>query len=89
MAHATSDDLSELGVMLAELRRVPVLKEKSLGCFYRKGKGVLHFHTKLGRLYAHVFTGESWAEVDIVVPMSERKQKTVSKEVVRLLAVRE
>ena len=60
MAHAKKEHLQNLGILISEIRRIAALKEKSFGCFYLKGKGVLHFHIKSDRLYAHVFNGEDW-----------------------------
>jgi hypothetical protein len=65
MAHATAEGLKDLKFLLEKLRTIEGLKEKSLGCFYHKSKGILHFHTKQGRRYAHVSDGQQWHEVDL------------------------
>ena len=44
MRHARAEALDELEPMLAELRRLPSLKEKSRGTFYRGSIAFLHFH---------------------------------------------
>lgn len=85
MAHAKPTDLKDLGVLLADLRGIATLKEKSVGCFYLKGKSVLHFHVQKGRRFAHVFTGEKWCEVDLEENISDGKQVSVFKSIVRLL----
>jgi hypothetical protein len=89
MAHAKPEHLKELAILLSEIRKAPMLKEKSLGCFYLKGKGVLHFHIKGERFYAHVFDGRDWSEVDIKLPLTAVKQKDLSKSILQVLAIRE
>lgn len=75
MAHATAEDLKDLETLLENIRALEDLKEKSLGCFYFKGKGILHFHTKQGRRYAHVSDGKQWREVDLPSKISSLAQK--------------
>lgn len=75
MAHAKKEDLADIASLLTGLRKIETLKEKSFGCFYRKAKGVLHFHTKQGRRYVHVTNGKTWFEVDIEPKPSAKKQK--------------
>lgn len=75
MAHATAEDLKDLKPLLENIRTLVALKEKSLGCFYYKSKGILHFHTKQGRRYAHVSDGKQWYEVDLPSKISSLAQK--------------
>ena len=44
MRHARAESLDRLELLLAELRALPGLAEKSRGVFYRRGKAFLHFH---------------------------------------------
>lgn len=44
MRHARGTALDELEPLLAELRSLPGLVEKSPGVFYRAGRAFLHFH---------------------------------------------
>ena len=44
MRHAGTAALDELEPMLATLRALPGLKEKSRGTFYRGSRAFLHFH---------------------------------------------
>lgn len=44
MRHARSDALDQLEPLLADLRRIPELTERSRGVFYRRSKAFLHFH---------------------------------------------
>jgi hypothetical protein len=86
MAHAKKEDLQDITQLLAELRTIENLKEKSLGCFYLKGKGTLHFHTKGERRYAHVWTGQTWVEVDIDKKISVKAQKIIFTQIQKILA---
>ncbi len=87
MAHAKPSDLADLAALLSEIRENVLLKEKSLGCFYFKSKGVLHFHVKGARRYAHVFDGENWQEIDIKPAPSVALQKKIAKQARSLLPV--
>jgi hypothetical protein len=44
MRHARADALDELEPMLADLRAIDGLTERSRGVFYRGGRAFLHFH---------------------------------------------
>ena len=44
MRHARSEALDELEPLLAQLRQVPGLVERTRGVFYRRSKAFLHFH---------------------------------------------
>lgn len=85
MAHAKQEHLEGFDFLLAEIRGIPDLKEKSFGCFYRKSKGVLHFHIKGDRLYAHVYDGKEWREVDLKTEPSLSAQKKVFKTIASIL----
>ena len=52
MRHARADALDALEPMLAELRAIDGLTERSRGVFYRGGRAFLHFHED--RSGAHV-----------------------------------
>lgn len=54
MKHATAAALDRLEPVLAELRRLDGLKEKSRGVFYRASKAFLHFHEDPAGLFADV-----------------------------------
>ena len=54
MRHARPEALDRLEALLAALRALPELTEKSRGIFYRRGKAFLHFHEDPGGLYADV-----------------------------------
>ena len=44
MKHAGVEALDALESLVAAIRRLPGLKEKARGVFYRKGRAFLHFH---------------------------------------------
>ena len=52
MRHARACDLDRLEDLLAQIRTLPGLNEKSRGCFYRKSRGFLHFHEDPKGLFA-------------------------------------
>lgn len=54
MKHATSTALDQLEPLLATLRALPGLKERSRGVFYRKSSAFLHFHEDSLGLFADV-----------------------------------
>jgi len=54
MKHAGAAALDTVEPMLAELRALPGLKEKSRGTFYRGSKAFLHFHEDPSGMYADV-----------------------------------
>jgi hypothetical protein len=54
MKHASPGALDRLEPMLAKLRRLPALQEKSRGVFYVRSKAFLHFHEDPAGLFADV-----------------------------------
>jgi hypothetical protein len=50
--HAGADDLEPLAPLLAQLRSLEGLTEKSPGTFYRRSKAFLHFHHDPSGLFA-------------------------------------
>ena len=52
MKHATAAALERLEPLLAEIRELPGLREKSRGVFYRKSAAYLHFHEDAAGLFA-------------------------------------
>jgi hypothetical protein len=54
MRHAGPQDLDALEPLLARLRRIAGLREKSRGVFYAGGRAALHFHEDRARFYADV-----------------------------------
>lgn len=54
MKHATAMALDELEPLLAKLRQLPGLKERSRGIFYLKSRAFLHFHEDRAGLFADI-----------------------------------
>jgi len=52
--HARDDDLDRIEPLLAQLRAIDGLTEKSLGVFYRRSTACLHFHADGDDTYADV-----------------------------------
>ncbi len=52
MRHARADDLGPLHDLLAQLRTLPGLKERSPGTFYCGSNAFLHFHVDPAGLFA-------------------------------------
>jgi hypothetical protein len=67
MKHATAAALDELEAVLAEIRTLPGLKEKSRGVFYLKSRAFLHFHEDPKGLFADVrdATGRDFERIDV------------------------
>lgn len=54
MKHASALALDRLEPLLAEIRTLPGLKERSRGVFYRRSRAFLHFHEDPEGLFADV-----------------------------------
>ena len=52
MRHARDEDLDRIEPLLAQLRRIDGLTEKSRGVFYRRSRACLHFHADGDDTYA-------------------------------------
>lgn len=67
MRHARADALDQLEPLLAQLRALPGMVEKSRGVFYRKSKSFLHFHEDPKGLFADIRTadGSDFDRIDV------------------------
>ena len=67
MKHATPAALDQLDALIAELRALPGLVEKSRGVFYRKSRAFLHFHEDPKGLFADVrdAEGRDFERIDV------------------------
>ena len=67
MKHASAATLDALEPLLAGLRGVPGLVEKSRGVFYRKGRAFLHFHEDPKGLFGDIrdADGRDFARIDV------------------------
>ena len=60
MRHARAEALDQLEPMLAELRSLAGLTERSRGVFYRRGRAFLHFHEDPSGLHIDVRLGDDF-----------------------------
>jgi hypothetical protein len=71
--HARDDDLDRIEPLLAELRSVDGLTEKSRGVFYRRSRACLHFHADGDDTYADVrFEGDEFERVRATTKTEQR-----------------
>ena len=65
MKHAGAPALDALEPVLAQIRALEGLKEKSRGAFYRKSKGFLHFHEDPAGFFADLKVGDDYVRFPI------------------------
>ena len=58
MKHAQADALDRLEPLLARLRQIAGLKERTRGVFYLKSRAFLHFHEDPAGLFADIRTAD-------------------------------
>lgn len=63
--HATEDDLDRLEDLLAELRKMPGLRERKRGYFSRGTRAFLHFHTDRNDFYVDIKLGTAFQRVKV------------------------
>jgi hypothetical protein len=56
--HAQADALDRLEPLLARLRQIAGLKERTRGVFYLKSRAFLHFHQDPAGLFADIRTAD-------------------------------
>jgi hypothetical protein len=70
MKHAGPDALDALEPALAELRKLPGLREKTRGIFYRGSDAFLHFHEDPAGFFADLKRGGHFVRM----PANTRKE---------------
>ena len=65
MARLPGPALEQLGPLLAELRGLPALRERSPGTFTHRGGAFLHFHAFASGLVADVKADGAWLRYDV------------------------
>jgi hypothetical protein len=71
--HARAEDLDRIDPLLAELRAVVGLTEKSRGVFYRRSRACLHFHADDDDIYADLrMDGDEFARVRATTKAEQR-----------------
>jgi hypothetical protein len=66
--HATQQDLDRLAALLAELRKLPQLRERKRGYFSRGSRAFLHFHEDAGDLYVDVKLDGTFQRMRVTSP---------------------
>ena len=69
MSHCKPEQLSDVEIVLDEIKKFDVIKEKKKGVFYLKSKAFLHFHVKENKRWADARCGKSWGE-PIILPFN-------------------
>jgi hypothetical protein len=82
MKHASPAALDALDPLLAELRALPGLLEKSRGVFYRRSRAFLHFHEDPKGLFADVRDpgGLDFERIDVTEDAGRRKLLALARE---------
>ena len=83
MRHARADALDQLEPMLADLRSVDGLTERSRGVFYRGGRAFLHFHEDPTGLHADVRLADDFERHRVETRAEQRAVVTLVRGVVR------
>jgi N-acetylglutamate synthase-like GNAT family acetyltransferase len=73
MRHATTTDLDRLEPLLAQLRTMKTLRERSRGNFTRKSRAFLHFHADGDQLFADVRLADDFERCPVTTA-AERDQ---------------
>jgi hypothetical protein len=82
MKHASAAMLRQIQPLLADLRALPGLKEKSAGAFYRGGSAFLHFHEDPAGLFVDMKIEGEWTRRAV---NSETARKRLVRDARRLL----
>ncbi len=72
MRHARPEDLDRLETLLARLRKLDGMKEKSRGVFYRGARAFLHFHEDAGSLYTDVRIGADFERFAVTTAAQQK-----------------
>lgn len=74
MKHAGPAALDALEPLLARVRALPGLKEKTRGAFYLKSRAFLHFHEDSAGLFADVrLTGDDFTRLRVSEPAEQEE----------------
>ena len=71
MRHANQEDLDHLEALLAELRKLPQLRERKRGYFSRGSRAFLHFHEDRGDFYVDVRLGDDFERTRVTSPAEQ------------------
>ncbi len=79
MKHAGAATLSLLDPLLTEIRKRPLLREKSPGAFYCKSKAFLHVHEDAAGIFADVKL--DFVEFTRMRATTEKEQRALLKKI--------
>jgi hypothetical protein len=83
MKHAGPEALDRLEHLLAKLRTIKTLKERSRGIFYRSGRAFLHFHEHGSELFADMRMAEDFQRFPATSPTQRTALIRVLKDALR------
>jgi len=72
LKHAGPDALDSLEPLLAEIRKLPGLTERTRGVFYRRGNAFLHFHEDPSGMFADLRTSAEFERL----PVNSKREAT-------------
>ena len=72
MKHATPATLDMIEPLLVGFRKVPGLRERQRGIFYKKSIAYLHFHEDPAGLFADVKLNGAWKRIDVSTGAAKR-----------------
>jgi hypothetical protein len=82
MGHARTKDLRDIDGVLARIRALPGVTERSRGVFYLRRAPFLHFHTTREIRYVHAKIGATWGpEIPLPFDASRSLKAAFMKEV--------
>jgi hypothetical protein len=73
MKHATPATLESIEPLLAGIRKVPGLRERVRGIFYKKSIAYLHFHEDPAGLFADLKLKGAWKRIDVSSSRAKRE----------------
>lgn len=73
MKHATPAALDRLESLIADLRTIDGLVERSRGVFYRGGRAFLHFHEDPAGLFADLREGADFTRYRVTTTAERKK----------------
>jgi hypothetical protein len=73
LKHATPATLDTIEPLLAGLRKIDGLREKSRGIFYIKSIAYLHFHEDPAGLFADVKLKGKWSRVNVSAAVARKR----------------
>jgi hypothetical protein len=83
MRHARAEALERLEPLLAALRQIEGLREKSNGIFYRGSTAFLHFHEDPAGLFADVRLADDFERLAVTTKKEQQQLLTLVRRSIR------